>query len=191
MKKRHISRATAENFRLGYAPGNSEPLLKLLERAGFTVDEAVNCGLLVHGSRGLRGLLDGRLIFPICDFQGRVLAMGGRALGDGLPKYINFSETFLYSKRRCLYGLNLARGQISREDRAIVVEGYLDVKSELKKVIKDGFGTLGLLPKVYQGVVSRQLLDKLYDKCGTYFPGPSPDMANAVALSILTDKVYY
>ena len=70
-------------------------------------------------------------------------------------------------------------------------EGYLDVKSELKKVIKDGFGTLGLLPKVYQGVVSRQLLDKLYDKCGTYFPGPSPDMANAVALSILTDKVYY
>ena len=70
-------------------------------------------------------------------------------------------------------------------------EGYLNVKSELIKVIKDGFGTLGLLPKVYQGVVSRQLLDRLYDRCGSYFPGPSPDMANAVALSILTDKVYY
>ncbi len=143
LKKRHISRATAENFRLGYAPGNSEPLLKLLERAGFTVDEAVNCGLLVHGSRGLRGLLDGRLIFPICDFQGRVLAMGGRALGDGLPKYINFSETFLYSKRRCLYGLNLARGQISREDRAIVVEGYLDVISMHQVGVKCCVASLG------------------------------------------------
>lgn len=70
-------------------------------------------------------------------------------------------------------------------------EGYLNVKAELNRVINDGFGTLGLLPKVYQGVVSRQLLDRLYDRCGTYFPGPSPDMANAVALSILTDKVYF
>ena len=70
-------------------------------------------------------------------------------------------------------------------------DGYLNVKSELNKVINDGFGTLGLLPKVYQGVVSRQLLERLYERCGTYFPGPSPDMANAVALSILTDKVYF
>ena len=70
-------------------------------------------------------------------------------------------------------------------------EGFLDVKNELKKVINNGFCTLGLLPKVYQGIVSRSLLNLIYDKCGTYFPGPSPDMANAIALSILTNKVYY
>ena len=69
--------------------------------------------------------------------------------------------------------------------------GFLDAKFELNKVIDDGFGSLGLLPKVYQGIVSRKLLNILYEKCGTFFPGPTPDMANAVSLAILTDKVYF
>lgn len=77
------------------------------------------------------------------------------------------------------------------EELTFQKEGFIDVKSELKKVIDDGFGSLGHLPKVYQGIVSRQLLDLIYEKCGTYFPGPSPDMANAIALAILTDKVYF
>jgi len=70
-------------------------------------------------------------------------------------------------------------------------EGYLDAKFELNKVVNDGFGSLGLLPKVYQGIVSRRLLNILYDKCKTFFPGPTPDMANAVSLAILSDRVYF
>lgn len=70
-------------------------------------------------------------------------------------------------------------------------EGFINVKEELNRVIDSGFVSLGMLPKVYQGIISRNLLDRIYDKCGTYFPGPSPDMANAVALALLTDKVYY
>ena len=73
----------------------------------------------------------------------------------------------------------------SRED------GFLDTKKELNRVIDDGFGSLGLLPKVYQGIVSRNLLIRLYDKCGTFFPGPTPDMANAVSLAIITDRVFF
>lgn len=67
----------------------------------------------------------------------------------------------------------------------------LNSKEELRKVAKAGFANLGMLPKVYQGVVSRTTLDKLFDKCGSYFPGPSPDMANAVALTAVIEKYLY
>lgn len=67
----------------------------------------------------------------------------------------------------------------------------LNSKEELRKVANSGFANLGLLPKVYQGVVSRAALNRLYDKCGSYFPGPSPDMANAVALTAVIDEYLY
>ncbi len=127
--QRRIAKNVAEKFRLGFAPTNSAPLLKVVHEAGFSDEELVNCGIFIKRERGIRELLSGRLIFPITDFQGRVVAMGGRILGAGLPKYINSPETEIYSKRSHLYGLNVARGPISREDKAIVVEGYLDVIS--------------------------------------------------------------
>lgn len=127
--QRRISKSVAEKFRLGFAPSNAAPLLKIVHEAGFSDEELVNCGIFVRKERGVRELLSGRLIFPIADFQGRAIAMGGRILGTGLPKYINSPETEVYSKRCHLYGLNVARGPISRENRAIVVEGYLDVIS--------------------------------------------------------------
>ena len=127
--QRRIAKNVAEKFRLGFAPTNSAPLLKVVHEAGFSDEELVNCGIFIKRERGIRELLSGRLIFPITDFQGRVVAMGGRILGAGLPKYINSPETEIYSKSSHLYGLNVARGPISREDKAIVVEGYLDVIS--------------------------------------------------------------
>lgn len=127
--QRRIAKNVAEKFRLGFAPTNSAPLLQVVHEAGFSDEELVNCGIFIKRERGIRELLSGRLIFPITDFQGRVVAMGGRILGAGLPKYINSPETEIYSKRSHLYGLNVARGPISREDKAIVVEGYLDVIS--------------------------------------------------------------
>lgn len=127
--KRRISKSIAEKFRLGFAPSDSAPLLKAVHEAGFNDEELLNCGIFVKKERGIRELLNGRLIFPIADFQGRIVAMGGRLLGNGLPKYINSPETEIYSKRCHLYGLNVTRGPISRENRAIIVEGYLDVIS--------------------------------------------------------------
>ena len=127
--QRRISKNIAEKFRLGFAPLNSAPLLRTVHEAGFSDEELLACGIFIKKERGVRELLNGRLIFPIADFQGRVVAMGGRILGNGLPKYINSPETEIYSKRCHLYGLNVARGPISRENRAIIVEGYLDVIS--------------------------------------------------------------
>ena len=128
--RRRISKGMAERFRLGFAPPQGrDDFLKMLKAAGFTPTEALECGVLSKGQYGLHELLGGRLIFPICDFQGKVVAFGGRAKEDRGPKYINSPENPWYSKRRHLYGLNVARGQIAREDRAILVEGYLDVIS--------------------------------------------------------------
>ena len=76
-------------------------------------------------------------------------------------------------------------------DKMIGRNNTIDPKAELLKVCKNGFKDIGRLPKVYQAVVKRSTLDKIYDKCGTFFPGPSPDMANAIALSSLVDKVWY
>ena len=125
LKKRRISKSIAQKFRLGFAPANGRAFWKTLKDAGFSEAEAQRCGILNQRSREL---LSGRLIFPICDYRGRVIAMGGRRLvDDNSPKYINFPETKWYSKRHSLYGLNVARAQISKENRCVVTEGYLDV----------------------------------------------------------------
>lgn len=102
-------------------------MARKLEQAGFSRQESLEAGVLVERSSGLRDLLRNRLVFPICDTQGRVLAFGGRALGDAQPKYLNSPESAFYSKRMHLYGIHLARGPISRGDQAVLVEGYFDV----------------------------------------------------------------
>lgn len=76
-------------------------------------------------------------------------------------------------------------------DKKLGKNYLIDTKAQLEKVTKSGFLNLGLLPKVYQAVVARNTLNLIYKKCGTYFPGPSPDMANAIALSSVIDKVWY
>jgi DNA primase len=129
LAERRISRETAERFRLGWAPGGGRALARKLEKAGFSRRESLEAGVLVERSSGLRDLLRDRLVFPICDTQGRVLAFGGRALGDVQPKYLNSPDSAFYSKRMHLYGIHLARGPISRGDQAVLVEGYFDVVS--------------------------------------------------------------
>lgn len=129
LAERRISRETAERFRLGWAPEGGRALARKLEQAGFSTQESLEAGVLVERSSGLRDLLRHRLVFPICDTQGRVLAFGGRALGDAQPKYLNSPESAFYSKRMHLYGIHLARGPISRGDQAVLVEGYFDVVS--------------------------------------------------------------
>lgn len=143
LAEREISRETAERFRLGWAPDGGQALVRKLEQAGFTRREALDCGVLVERSSGVRDLLRARLVFPIADTQGRVLAFGGRTLGDAQPKYLNSPESTLYSKRMHLYGMHLARGPISRGDEAILVEGYFDVVSLHQAGVPRAVASLG------------------------------------------------
>jgi DNA primase len=127
--KRGVGEETSQRFGLGYAPDSWESLTQLLGARGFAPAEMQEAGLTVRRKDGT-GQYDRfrhRLVFPIRDAAGRVVAFGGRALGDSEPKYHNSPETPTYVKGDNLYGLDVAKEAIRREGFAILVEGYLDL----------------------------------------------------------------
>ncbi len=125
LKTRGVSVEIAREFMLGFAPDRVASLARALEKRALTA-AALKLGLVKRDANGTHDMFRARLMFPIRDGQGRVIAFGGRVLGDRLPKYINSPESPLYSKGRNVYGLYEARKAIARADRVIVVEGYLD-----------------------------------------------------------------
>ena len=125
LESRGITRETANEFRIGFAPARIQSLTKALEKRGL-LDAGIKLGLVKKDSDGTRDMFRARVMFPIRDVQGRVVAFGGRVLDDRQPKYLNSPESPLYSKTRTIYGLHEARQAISAKDRAILVEGYVD-----------------------------------------------------------------
>lgn len=128
LESRGISRAEAERFGLGFAPRDGSLQREKLHARGYDDARLLEAGLFVQreDEGEPRPRFRGRLIFPIHDVQGRVIAFGGRVIGQGEPKYLNSPETPLFSKGRTLYGLHWARNAIRKADRALVVEGYMD-----------------------------------------------------------------
>ena len=127
IKSRGIKDETQKLFRIGYAPDRWDGLINHLRELGATTDEIDSSGLAVLKEQG--GFYDrfrGRVMFPITDSQNRVIAFGGRVMGEGEPKYLNSPETAVYTKGRNLYGLAHAKDQIRKLGFAILVEGYLD-----------------------------------------------------------------
>ena len=127
---RGLSEETVEQFLLGYSLPGWERTRAHLTEQGYSVEELVEAGLLVQredGSGGYDRFRD-RLMIPIRDAKGHVVGFGARTLDpEGVPKYINSPQTKLFDKSRTLYGLDLARQAIRREEQAIIVEGYMDV----------------------------------------------------------------
>jgi DNA primase len=116
-------------FRLGFAPAQWEALATHLGAQGFSKEDLRAAGLVREGSggRGDRDLFHNRLLFPIFDPEGQVVAFGGRVLDDGTPKYLNSPETPVYQKGRILYGLYQGRDAIRQARAVLVVEGYFDL----------------------------------------------------------------
>lgn len=127
LESRGILRETWERFRLGWAPSGGQALMRVLQTAGFRTEEGVAAGMLRERNGRVLDMLRDRVVFPICDAQDRPIALGGRVIGEGQPKYLNTPESPIYSKRQHLFGLNRARGPAKRKDQAIVAEGNLDV----------------------------------------------------------------
>ncbi|HET8577945.1 MAG TPA: DNA primase [Methylomirabilota bacterium] len=118
----------AKRFGLGYAPEGWNALLAHMAKQGISDEQLVQAGLALPRQTGA-GFYDrfrGRLLFPIRDLQGRVVAFGGRALAGEEPKYLNSPETPLYVKGQMLYALDVAKSAMREKNRAIIVEGYLD-----------------------------------------------------------------
>ena len=123
------SAADAERFGVGYAPAAWEDLTRHLRAQGFTDEELMAGGLARPGRRGARDMFHGRLMWPIRDLSGDVIAFGARKLdpNDDGPKYLNTPETPLFRKSTVLYGADLAKREISHRRQAVIVEGYTDV----------------------------------------------------------------
>lgn len=126
---RGLAEETIQQFQLGYAPAGWATIYKyLVEQKGQPVQQVEQAGLIVPRKEG-NGYYDrfrDRLIIPIRDTQGRVIGFGGRSLGDEQPKYLNSPETELFDKGKTLFALDKARDAISKQDQAVVVEGYFD-----------------------------------------------------------------
>jgi DNA primase len=129
LSARGFERADAQRFGVGYAPAEWEALTNHLRGRGFTEAELLGGGLASQGRRGPIDRFRGRLIFPIADLTGDVIAFGARKLAadDDGPKYLNSPETVLFKKSSVLYGADLAKRDIAQQRRAVVVEGYTDV----------------------------------------------------------------
>ncbi|MCX8053248.1 MAG: DNA primase [Armatimonadetes bacterium] len=145
ISRRGLTNSAIEKYKLGYAPDSWDALLQHLMRKQVTTAEAVKAGLIVprESSQGFYDRFRDRLIFPIFDTSDRVIAFGGRTLGDDPAKYLNSPETPIFSKNRTLYGLNWARRAIGNEDRVIVVEGYMDAIAAQEAGFENTVATMG------------------------------------------------
>jgi DNA primase len=129
LQERGFEASVAEHFGVGYAPKSWDALTSYLRQRGFTDAELLAGGLVSQGNRGVYDRFRGRLVWPIRDLGGDVVGFGARRLHDDDegPKYLNTPETPLYRKSQVLYGIDLARREISKTQEAVVVEGYTDV----------------------------------------------------------------
>lgn len=129
LKGRGFDRAAADHFGIGFAPKAWSELYNHLKTQGFTDDEQLAAALVTKGDKGFYDKFRGRLIWPISDATGAVIGFGARKLfeDDTGPKYLNSSDTLVYHKSQVLYGIDLAKKDISKQQQVVVVEGYTDV----------------------------------------------------------------
>ena len=154
IKKRKLTNETLKSFQIGFS-GKFDELYRALVAQGFGEKEMLESGLVNKNERGQ--YIDryrNRLMFPICDVRGKVIAFGGRVLDDSKPKYINSPENIVYSKGRNLFGLNVAKkGDIKK---ILIVEGYMDVISLHQRGITNVVAALGTAMTQAQGWLLRK-----------------------------------
>ena len=131
LTKRGFDRDAAKNFGVGFAPDQWDSLFKFLKGKGFTEEELMLAGLVKEGNKGPIDRYRNRLIWPVKDISGDVVGFGARKLAsdevDQGPKYLNSPETPIYKKNQILYGLDMAKKEISKTRQVVIVEGYTDV----------------------------------------------------------------
>ncbi|MBP8718315.1 MAG: DNA primase [Candidatus Atribacteria bacterium] len=127
--KRNFTKEVIKKFQLGYALPGYEHLMSILLAKKIPLSDLFKAGLVVKSSKSGKTMdyFRNRIIFPIFNLQGNIIAFGGRVLDDKLPKYINSPETAVYSKAKHLYGLFQAKKSIRQKNQVIIVEGYTDV----------------------------------------------------------------
>ncbi len=176
LKERRISDKIKETFRLGFALPGWDNLFKHLVSRGVDPRLIEKSGLILprEGKSGYYDRFRNRLIFTISDQRGRILAFGGRSLGDEEPKYMNSSDTLIYHKGETLFGLNLSKDSIKKSKTAIMVEGYFDLITPFQSGITNIVATLGTALTTNQC----KLLSRY---CDTVILGFDADSAGGIA----------
>ncbi len=161
LKKRGLDSATAREWRLGYGGSGFSSFAEIIDSQKLR-EAAEKTGLINKGRReGYYDRFRKRLIFPICDINNRVIALGGRELFGNGPKYLNSPESLIYSKGNILYGLSKTKNAIRGKGQAIVVEGYIDLLSLYSAGIKNVVATLGTALTINQANLLKRYCKKL------------------------------
>ena len=147
LERRGVSMDSVESFGLGYSEASGQGLVRRLQEKGFTPEQMEASGLVLRRTEG-NGFFDrfrGRLMFPIHNESGKIIGFGGRAMSDepGQPKYMNSPETPIYRKSSVLYNLHRARDSMRKQNRAVLVEGYMDVIGVYAAGVKEAVASCG------------------------------------------------
>lgn len=160
LAERSFDRSDAELFGVGFAPQGWDALQRHLQGRGFTQGELIASGLMSEGRRGIYDRFRGRVMWPIRDVTGAVIGFGARRLfeDDQGPKYLNTPETSLYKKSHVLYGIDLAKREIAKDKKVVVVEGYTDVMAAHLSGVTTAVATCGTAFGADHAKVVRRLL---------------------------------
>ena len=166
--KRKLNIHTIRKFGIGFAKDDNS-LLSFLKSKGFKEQDMIATGLIGKSEKGvLYDKFKNRLMFPIFDIRGRVVAFGGRALGSHeelkekhIPKYVNSPENLIYTKGKHLYGLNIAKQSSEKLKRILVVEGYMDVVTPHSYGVSNVVASLGTALTENQGKLLRQYAEEV------------------------------
>ncbi|WP_261305732.1 DNA primase [Paenibacillus andongensis] len=158
LASRGISDKLIDTFQIGYAPAMWDTLVQQLDKREFDLALMEKGGLISakHEGNGYVDKFRERIMFPICDSTGKVIAFGGRSMGDAQPKYLNSPESILFNKSRTMYNLHLARPNMRKLQQAVLFEGYVDVIKAWEAGISNGVATMGTaLTKEHAALLNR------------------------------------
>lgn len=160
LTSRKISKNMMSAFGLGYAPGSGDALYRYLKEEGHEDEILRESGLFSYKSGRPRDFFFNRVIFPVMDRSSRVIAFGGRIMGDGQPKYLNSPETPIFSKKNNLYGIH--RAVKIRSERTLLVEGYMDVISSHQAGFSEAVASLGTALTEEQAYIIARMAKRVY-----------------------------
>ena len=191
VKQRGLMESTCEKFGVGYAPDSWEGLVDALTRAQIDLQLAVRAGLISMRQResGYIDFFRRRLMLPVFNLTGEVIAFGGRALGEDQPKYLNTRNTSVYTKGQHVYGLHIARRAAAAHDALIVVEGYLDCLALQQAGFSNAVASLGTAFTIEQARELHRVANNLYlcfdgDAAGQAATARSIDMLREEGLMV-------
>ncbi len=163
LKKRAVSEKSIKTYGLGFADGRWDSLHNYLVKKGFKEENLEMAGLIIKkkGKNGYYDRFRNRIMFPIMDTRGNVIAFGGRSIDSSNPKYLNSPETIVFSKRNNLYGLNILNKESDRK-KVVLVEGYMDVVSLYNSGVDYAVASLGTAFTPEQGKMLARYKDEIY-----------------------------